>query len=348
MKRLFCVVITISILISLSVPVHADTTRFRDVKTSDWFYEYVEKLTAIGIIDGFADNTFRPHDNVAVDQFIKMTVIATGNKIDQGKDYWAKPYIDFAIGSGLVVQGEFGDYCRPITRGEMARILVRALKDVAFLKDLSKYESMIKDYNSISEEFREYILKACISGLMTGYPDGNFKYNSLATRAEAVTMIQRLIDPTIRAAAKDPENPGGYINYIAPEDLIRKVIELETSGNFLEAYKYLDEDFVKSRNYTVKKYRNDSRYHVSYMVKAFMQRYPDEEVFIRCKIINQIDDNTIEVAYGYYDKELANTNNGPYSAQAKKLIKRNGYWYIDLSNIKISDGSYIFRFDEGK
>lgn len=53
---------------------YAATQTFKDVKKSHWFYPYVQKASELGIIDGYADGTFRPSDPVTRAQFSKMIV----------------------------------------------------------------------------------------------------------------------------------------------------------------------------------------------------------------------------------------------------------------------------------
>lgn len=325
-----------------------EISKFSDVPANAWYKDAMLAVTATGAIDGFPDGTFKPQNNISVDQFIKIVVVATGNRIEEGSGYWAQTYIDFAMEKGFVLSGEFIDYKRPITRGEIARILVRALTDAIFMYDFSSYTAMIKDYTTIPKEYQDYILKAFISGLMTGYPDETFKQENNATRAEAVTMVHRLIDPKVRIAAKDPDNKNGYTNYIEPENLIRKVIELELAGNFQEAYKYLDSDFTKNGAFTVDDYRKQEKLHVSYKLKYFRLYYPNEQVTIHCKRIESSNDYIL-MAYGHFSNASVEYNSFAYGYAAKELKRKNGLWYLDITKSSLyTPNEYIFRFNEGR
>ena len=199
MKKYVSILLT-TLLISLllaNTAFAAAAKKFTDVPDNAWYGNTVYTLVESGIIDGFPDGTFKSQNTVAVDQFIKMAVVAAGNKVVPQEGYWAQAYIDLATSKGLIQSGEFQDYKRPITRGEMARILVRALKETS-KDDISSYTKLIKDYDKTAAGYKEYILKATAYGLMQGYPDGTFKYENNATRAEAATMIHRLIDESVR------------------------------------------------------------------------------------------------------------------------------------------------------
>lgn len=202
MKRLACLLIMV-VLINITTGV-VEAKAYKDVSSSDWFYNNVMKLSDLNVIDGFPNGEFRPQQNINVDAFIKMTVTALGyTDIKNGLFYWAQPYIDKAKDLGLVNDGEFSSYTRPIYRNEMARIIIRAL-DEEYPDNLQDYKSLITDYDTIYSSYQEYVLKAYCKGILTGYADGSFRGENTATRAEAATIIYRLIDP---AARKVPELP---------------------------------------------------------------------------------------------------------------------------------------------
>jgi hypothetical protein len=67
----------------------------------------------------------------------------------------------------------------------------------------SLYTSKITDYNSIPESYRPYVAQTYAKGIVTGYTDGSFGGSKQATRAEAATMVVRLIDPIYRLGSDD-------------------------------------------------------------------------------------------------------------------------------------------------
>jgi hypothetical protein len=62
----------------------------------------------------------------------------------------------------------------------------------------SVYTSKITDYNSLPESYRPYIAQVYAKGIVNGYTDGSFGGSKQATRAEAATMVIRLIEPVFR------------------------------------------------------------------------------------------------------------------------------------------------------
>jgi len=202
-KRIVYFIIAV-VFLSFSIPATAEAKGYKDIKSTDWFNGTVMNLSDMGIIDGYPSGEFKPHGTVNVDAFIKMAVTALGHTdIKNGLFYWAKPYINKAKELGLVIDGEFASYTRAICRNEMARIAVRALNE-EYPDNLKDYKSLITDYSSIYKKYQDYVLKAYCKGILTGYTDGSFKGEDTATRAEAATIIHRIIEPAARAVVVLP------------------------------------------------------------------------------------------------------------------------------------------------
>ncbi|WP_459195623.1 S-layer homology domain-containing protein [Wukongibacter baidiensis] len=226
-------------------------SKFSDIKESDWFTQTVSKLVGLGIIDGYEDGTFRPKGNIQVDQFIKMIVVALNYEIENGESYWAQTYIDKAKDLKLVKEGEFSDYKRQINRGEIARIIVRAM-DENYADDIDEYVDLISDYSSIPDGFKNFVLKAYVKGIITGYPDGTFRAQNKATRAEASTMLIRMLDESER---KMPEKPSNEIpkrtTKLTKEDIDRlqayECLKYSLDGKIGELYTSFEDMYQNRR-----------------------------------------------------------------------------------------------------
>ncbi len=170
-----------------------------------WSRKVVGKLTGLGIIAGY-DGKFWPGNQVQADQFIKMAIMAMGYKIEQGTDYWAQPYIETALSEGLVEKGEFADYKKPLTREQMARIIVRAALKVDEKPD-GQYDPYIigkvADYEQIDDNLKQHVLDSYKLGLIQG-SGSKFRPKDTLTRAEAAAVIIRILD----TAERKPTVPG--------------------------------------------------------------------------------------------------------------------------------------------
>ena len=93
----------------------------------------------------------------------------------------------------------------PCTRGNMAKIATRAFEylkeeDIA---DTSTYATKLKDYSDIPDKFKKYVLQAYGKGIISGYEDGTFRSDGILTRAEASSVLVRLIDKSERVNADE-------------------------------------------------------------------------------------------------------------------------------------------------
>lgn len=200
MKKIICLVLVGLMTLSSLGIVHGADNELNDI-TNHWAKKYIEKLIEIGSINGYGDGSFKPDNAIKVGEFTKILIVSLGydNLGNSAENHWSLNYVNKAKGLELINEGEFEitDLDRNITRGEMARMIARALQE-EYPQDINKYAGQIKDFNEIPEAYKEYVLKAFVKGIIKGYEDGSFKYDRTATRAEASTMIVRLLDVSER------------------------------------------------------------------------------------------------------------------------------------------------------
>jgi len=180
--------------------------KFSDVKEDSWFLKNVAVLIGKKIVNGYDDGTFKPNAQVTKSQFIKMVVTSLGNvDLMPAEDYWARTYIQKAQDLELLNEADEKtkeNYESFMSREDMAVIISKAIQNEGSDVNSQTYESSIKDYESLDEQHREYILEAYSKGILTGYSDGEFKPKNGLTRAEAATVILRMIDKNERVAVK--------------------------------------------------------------------------------------------------------------------------------------------------
>ncbi|XID92529.1 S-layer homology domain-containing protein [Paenibacillaceae bacterium WGS1546] len=144
---------------------------------------------------GYADGTFAPDRNVTRAEVAAMLVrvfdrdedAAPGDFPDVGDGHWAKAYIDRASGMSLMIGYPDGSF-KPdatITRAEMASAIALLLPDAT---------GASAGFADIDGSWAKAVIEqANAAGIVYGYEDGTFRPNSTLTRAEAVTMIGRLL-----------------------------------------------------------------------------------------------------------------------------------------------------------
>lgn len=145
---------------------------------------------------GYPDGAFGPENHLTRAEMATvlsriLEIRDTGSEVrypDVAPGHWAEKAIAQVSGSGLMIGFPDGTF-RPgktITRSEMAAIIAR-------VKALS---------NPVANDFRDArihwasaaIAQVRAAGYMFGYPDGTFRPNQPITRAEAVAVINRMLE----------------------------------------------------------------------------------------------------------------------------------------------------------
>ena len=210
----------------------ADVTRgipisFTDVADNAWYASDLQYITsdARRILEGMPDGRFYPGDTLSVEQFLKCVVVAANQRPAATSGYWAQPYIDKAIEMGIVNNASTASFHKGISRGEMAEIITSAFTQMTSEPmpdvDASVVSKRMKDYSEIPSHQQHAVCTAYSVGILTGMPDGKFHPESILSRAEAVAVIRRVIDPSARILmATDGSLEGqGSIEGIGPDGL---------------------------------------------------------------------------------------------------------------------------------
>ena len=109
---------------------------------------------------------------------------------------WFLPYLDYALTTGFVKEGQFDDYDRPAKRHEVASIVKTAMKE--------DYYTPINDIDMIADvaeeqPYFEDVLCLYRAGIFAGSDDyGNFRPEDTITRAETAAVIIRVAFPERR------------------------------------------------------------------------------------------------------------------------------------------------------
>ena len=193
-----------------------------------WAQKEVEAAVASGWVDGYPDGSFKPEKSITRAEFTKMLLDAIHLTPDSEtvawmkahakmKDIWGRPtaytpklydmsghwltsqgWLDAALYSGMVVPDDYnGKNFRPekaITRYEIALMTDRALGLVYPASQPVEGELPFTDKEEILDWMKGYVNESVKAGVLKGYPDGSFQPNKTSTRAEAVVMIQRMLE----------------------------------------------------------------------------------------------------------------------------------------------------------
>lgn len=173
---------------------------FSDVDENDWYGIYgnhsIQKAYELNIMTGLSDSIFAPHATITVAQAIKMAATVhklyeTGDGHFEQTSTWYQVYLDYALEKQLIAADLITDYMRPITRGEMAELILKSLPPEEFppINRLSSISDILPNDPRLTS-----ILTLYNAGVLLGN-DSNltFRPDDVMTRAEAATLIVRTV-----------------------------------------------------------------------------------------------------------------------------------------------------------
>ena len=193
MKKLLAIVLVLSIL-SLSGTAFA---AFKDVSTNAAYYNAVERVTSLGLMDNSGSGTFKPDDATSREQFAKLIVIAAGlsDSADSMKgstvfsdvpaDGEYNGYINMCLGKGFIAGLADGKFHPKdaITFSQAVTAMIRALG--------------YADADIPGTWPKNYIEKAKALGMTTGM---SLTTNSSVPRWAIAQMLDILLDTRVKAA----------------------------------------------------------------------------------------------------------------------------------------------------
>ena len=175
------------------------TTPFKDIKSTDWYYDAIKYTYQNEIISGATDTEFRPSAKITRGMIVTILWRMEGSPkvtgVEDFTDVTGQYYYDavrWAAKNGVVNgygDGRFGPNAN-ITREQLATILCNYAKykkkNTNVTVDISKY----KDWNKVSSFAKPSIQWAIKTGVVTGKENGTkVDPQGTATRGEAACMI---------------------------------------------------------------------------------------------------------------------------------------------------------------
>ncbi|RIX47938.1 hypothetical protein D3P08_25010 [Paenibacillus nanensis] len=166
-----------------------------------WAKTSIARAVELGIVNGFSDGSFRPDHIVTRGEIAVMISRALGlegeGDADTLKDFdsipsWAQAHVARIAAAGIISGFEDSTF-RPdgqLTRAQLAVIIARA----AGLKLDADASLSFADRDDIPAWAQKEVGAAVEAGLLEGKDGNRFDPNATATRAEALTLIIRLLE----------------------------------------------------------------------------------------------------------------------------------------------------------
>lgn len=191
---------------------------FKDVSAKNWFYEPVETLYNIGLLEGKSKDTFAPNAPISRAEFAALAARFQNLKYTSGKvfsdvekGHWAYSYINAASEAGWI-QGYPDGTFRPnkeITRTETVT-LVNNMINRAVTREKLKELNVKNPYNDLAESFWGYtdLMEATVSHTAEEWHDAKYndgKYNIIVEKF--VDMSGKEIAKSVTTAGKAESAP---------------------------------------------------------------------------------------------------------------------------------------------
>lgn len=258
-QKLAALVCSITMISGLIQPTFA-AEGFPDVSSDHWAYSYVNTAVDKGIFSGFPDGKFHPNDSMTYAQFISTMarayyIIPEGTKSNP----WYQVYVDILnqddLLAGTQAETSIG---APISRYEMAQIVSNVLNHAGAPIDEAKVRQAkegLADWSSIPVKYQEAVSRCVAAKVLSGMPDKTFSGGGTMTRAQACSVLVRVInylDENVGQTVQAPSNadPAAVIKLINAERAKKGLNELKTLDGLTEAanaraadiaYGYIDE-----------------------------------------------------------------------------------------------------------
>lgn len=189
---------------TIPVQVGASMIDFKDT-TAHWAREYIGRLAARGVVNGMGDNYYQPDATLTRAQFLAMlaktiygldvTQTPPAGFTDVPATEWYYNYVNWGYANGIISGIDETTFAPNdnITREQMAIMLSNFARNTQLVLPETNAGTTFTDSALISPWASEAVGKIVSSGIMGGYPEGDYKPQGKATRAEAATVVYKLI-----------------------------------------------------------------------------------------------------------------------------------------------------------
>lgn len=201
MKKIIAIMLIAVIALSFTVA-SANETSFTDVPKGHFFEEYINKLRELNITNGIGNGAFGFNKDITRAEFLTFLVRLQGQELDRTsnsnmfKDIktsdWFYPYVNMGLKNKIIISKDYADGkfypSKPITRVEMAVMIVRAMSYDTLASTISSQPSQFKDV----KQMVGYIELAKDLGIINGRSKDIFDPSAKATKQEAAAMLIRM------------------------------------------------------------------------------------------------------------------------------------------------------------
>jgi len=167
---------------------------------NEWFTQYVSRVYEYGLMKGKGQGEFLPYGTMTVAEGVTLSarlhnIYRGGDGVFVQGEPWYQVYSDYAARYDIASADDFDSMTRPMTRRELARLMVAAVD----ITELEAINSAVK-IPDVPESDRDYdaVIALYRAGVLTGDETGSFWPERQITRAEVAAITARLVCPELR------------------------------------------------------------------------------------------------------------------------------------------------------
>ena len=217
-----------------------------------WAKEAITKWSEKEVLEGYEDGTFKPNNKVTRGELAAIIVRVFGltdtsaaeKYTDVEATKWYASDIAKVSSAGIMNNYEDGTFKpnQEATREEAAYAIAKAYKVATKETNVT-----FKDQAQISDWAEAEIASLVAGGYLNGNPDGTFRPTASLTRAEAVTMVDKITADLVNVAGTYSQDIDGHL-VVNTKDVELK--DMTITGNLYLA-EGIGEGDVKLNNVTV-------------------------------------------------------------------------------------------------
>lgn len=181
-----------------------EKTYFTDISSHPWALDAINSLTSMGIVDGDGKGNFNPGGNITRAEFVKLLVATfsfpetpIGSFKDVSATDWYHRWIMTAYRKGIVEPDENGFFNpnTPITRQDIVYYTNKAIEAAGYKLEQAPLYILyrFKDYDQVTPYAQSAFAALHYAGIINGVGNDKLGPSYPATRAEAATIIYRMI-----------------------------------------------------------------------------------------------------------------------------------------------------------
>ncbi len=225
MKRALCSLLTLVLLCSLATPARAAETRFTDVPDGTWYSDAVYDMVDRGVVKGVGNDKFDPDGKVTASQYGTMVArlfFADELANEKATGAWWVPAMEVCRKNGMLDNvtalaayrnGTWGSAADAVmNRNDVAMMTYNYMKATNNLPSESAVDTAkagITDFSSIPARYRIAVATVFAGGYLKGVGGGKFDGNGTLTRAQAVTVLYRLVSDIEAGGISTGSDPSG-------------------------------------------------------------------------------------------------------------------------------------------